>query len=66
MDCVFRDDAARGQVLHLTFLRFRPDKDGPNNARTVARTIQTIRDNVQIEDVYSAIARYQPSQPNHP
>ena len=66
MDCAFRDDPSRGQVLHLTFLRFRPDKDGPNNAQTVARTIRTIQDNVQLSDVYAAIARHQPNQSSQP
>ena len=55
MDCEFRNAGSKGQVLHLTFVRFRPDKDGPNNADTVHRTLQTIRDNVQIEEIYEAV-----------
>lgn len=66
LDCAFRDDPTRGRVLHLSFLRFRPDKDGPNNARTVSRTIRSMCDNIQMEDVYAAIARYQPSHPSQP
>ena len=41
--------------LSLSFVRARPDKRAPNNVVTVRRTMQTIRDHVEIDDVYEAL-----------
>lgn len=56
MDCKFKKHPISGaQILHLTFVRFRPDKDGPNNADTVNRTLRTILDNVLIDEIYDIL-----------
>lgn len=45
--------------LRLRYLRLRPDKDGPNNVETVRRTLTTIEDNVQLQDIYNVLERAQ-------
>lgn len=47
--------AFSGKTLNLQYLRLRPDKDGANNVTTVQRTLQTICDNVTIDDIYGMI-----------
>lgn len=39
--------------LVLRFSRLRPDKDGPNNTVTIQRTVRTIQDNIQLEELYT-------------
>lgn len=46
---------ARGRLV-LQYARMRPDKDGPNNINTIRRTVQTIRDNIQAEELYDLLA----------
>lgn len=50
MDCKVVDSK-----LILSFLRLRPDKDGPNNVRTIHRTLKTIQDNIKIEEVLNLL-----------
>lgn len=50
-------DCLLAQGLQLRFLRLRPDKDGPNNVSTILRTIQTIQDNIQQEEIYAYVMR---------
>lgn len=52
MECRVRDSG-----LHLSFLRLRPDKDGPNNAVTVQRTLRTIRDDIQLDEIYAILSQ---------
>jgi hypothetical protein len=53
VDCRFQPQHA----LQLRFVRLRPDKDGPNNVGTVLRTLQTIQDNIQQEEIYDFVLR---------
>lgn len=50
-DCCFNSNGA----LVLNFLRLRPDKDGPNNVITIHRTLTSIADNIEQEEIYKAI-----------
>ena len=51
VSCVF----VRENILQLQFLRLRPDKDGANNVTTVKRTLQTICDNVSLNDIFQTL-----------
>lgn len=53
----------RHSRLILRYVRLRPDKDGPNNVVTVQRTIQTIRDNIALDEIYVLLA---PKPKNEP
>lgn len=44
-----------GDGFVLTMERLRPDKSGPNNSVTVERTIKTICDNINMNQIYEAI-----------
>jgi hypothetical protein len=57
VDCRLVHDTAAGAELRLRYLRLRPDKDGPNNVETVRRTLTTIEDNVQLQDIYNVLER---------
>lgn len=41
----------------LQYLRLRPDKEGPNNVQTVQRTLQSIRDAITQEELFTAIGK---------
>ena len=58
MDCAVNNGA-----LELRFIRLRPDKDGPNNTTTVLRTLQTIRDNIQLSEIYELVSVRKPRMP---
>lgn len=43
-------------VLELSFMRLRPDKDGPNNVTTVQSTLKTINDGITLNDIYDCVS----------
>jgi len=53
-DCAFTEDQGVEYLL-LRYIRMRPDKDGPNNAGTILRTLRTIRDNIQQQEIYEQV-----------
>jgi hypothetical protein len=57
VDCRIQQTPGQGEALELRFLRIRTDKDGANNVTTVARTLQSIRDNIALEEVFDVVGR---------
>lgn len=43
--------------LELSFMRLRPDKDGPNNVNTVKSTLKTINDGITLSDIYDCVSQ---------
>lgn len=48
-------DPMHNELLMLKFIRLRPDKNSPNNIKTIQRTLKTIQDNVTLPQIYSVI-----------